>query len=1045
MSCGAPLGPGAGPSHDLRKLVTVVFADVTGSTAFGEHADPEAVRAALGRWFEAMCAVLERHGGVVEKFIGDAVVAVFGVPVVHEDDALRAVRAAAEMCTALDTLNADGMLWPDRALEMRTGVNTGEVVVGEARAGGSVATGDAVNVAARLQQAARPGEVLIGESTWRLVRNAVVAEPLRPLAVRGRDAPVGASRLVEVWAEAEAIPRSLRAPLVGRTRELRILRDAFDRAAAGPTSGLVTVLGDAGIGKSRLVREFLADLQAPVLVLRGRCLSYGDGITWWPVTEILRSIAGVHEGDDPEAVRAGLVDALGGAPDADAVALRLAELFSGSAVARRDELFWAVQRLLSRLAAERPVVVVLDDLHWAEPTLLDLVDHVIDWTRDVPLLVLCMARPEMLDARPAWGGGKPNATSLALEPLSAAETDLLVQELTTGAALPAATRDRIAEAADGNPLYLEQVLEMLVDDGFLVPTRTGTIVSGNLEHGAVPPTVRALLAARLDRLAAPERAALERAAVVGKQFERIEVQALTPEAEQDAVPVSLLALVRRGLIRPDWSAPDPGEAFRFRHLLIRDAAYEALPKTDRADLHERFATWLEATGRQIGSLDEIAGHHLSEAVRFRELLRLGEAATAPLRLRAGRRLAAAGNRALLRDDLPAAVRLLERAGGLLAATPREAAESLTALARAHSDGHDTAASAAAARAAVAAAEQSDDTDCLFRARLIEAYARWFVDPAASSQASSRLIEEARAWASVSGDLETLNASARLEGRMELMAGRHDRARAAHERQLDLALRLGRARDADDARRWIAHSLVWGTAPVADAIRRAEALESETSGVFARAFISSRLAMLHAIAGHRDEAARLLAESRAHVEDLGIPRGTVLAPVAVWLFLDDIPSTIASGRELVAQLRAVGDTLVRATAAGWLGLALARAGEIEEATAAADEARTVCSPDDMVGQMEWREAAAAIALARGDPGTAHSLASEAVEIAQQTDEAIDKAEALAILAQACWASGREDEARAALGEAIEIARHRGWQPGLARIKALREELRGATPA
>ena len=1045
MSCGTPFPAEAGTPHGVRKVVTVVFVDVAGSTALGERVDPEAVRATLGRWFEAMRAVLERHGGTVEKFIGDAVVALFGVPAVHEDDALRAVRAAAEMRTALDALNAVGALAGDLAMEMRVGVNSGEVIVGEARAGGSMATGDAVNVAARLQQIARPGDVLIGESTWRLVRDAVLAEPLDPLTVRGRDAPVGVRRLVAVRDSVEAIERTLRAPLVGRARELRTLRDAFDRVVAGPSPGLVTVLGGAGIGKSRLVREFLADVQAPALVLRGRCLSYGDGITWWPVTEILRSAAGVRADDPPEAIGARLAEALHDAPGADVVASRLTELFSGAAVARRDEIFWAFRRLLEWLAADRPVVVVLDDLHWAEPTLLDLVDHVVDWTRDVALLVLCMARPELLEARPAWGGGKPNAMSLALEPLSPAEIRLLVEALTSGAALPAAVQERITEAVDGNPLYLEQVLEMLLDDGFLVATRTGTLVAGDLDHLAVPPTVRALLAARLDRLAAPERATLERAAVVGKQFVRVEVEALTPEAERQDVRARLLALVRRELIRPDWSASDPDEAFRFRHLLIRDAAYEALPKSERAELHERFATWLEATDRRIAALDEIAGYHLAEAVRLRDELRPDDTSTSPLRLRAGRRLAAAGSRALQRDDLPAAVALLGRASELLAASPREAAETLIALAQAHSDGHDTAASAAAARAAVAAAEQSDDTGCLFRARLVESHSRSFVDPSASSQASSRLIEEASAWASTNGDLETLGAAARLEGFVEMTACRWDRARAAHERQLDHALRLGRARDADDARRWIAHSLVWGGAPVADAIARAEALESETSGAFARAFISSRLAMLHAIAGHKDEAARLLAESRAQVQDLGVPRATILAPVAVWYFLDDVAATIAGGREVIAQLRAVGDTAIRSTAAGWLGLALARVGEVKEAAIAADEARTLCSPDDMAAQMEWREAASAIALASGDPGTARSLASEAVKIARQTDMAIDTAEALAVLAQACRASGRDDEARAALRESEEIARHRGWQPGLARIAALQEELRGPTPA
>jgi class 3 adenylate cyclase len=1042
MSCGALLGSDGGAARELRKVVTVVFADVAGSTALGEHADPEAVRAALGRWFEAMRVAIERHGGTVEKFIGDAVVALFGVPVVHEDDALRAVRAAAEMRTALETMNAGG--GGDRLIEMRVGVNTGEVVVGEARAGGSMATGDAVNVAARLQQAARPGEILIGESTWRLVRDAAVAEPLEPLAVRGREALVAARRLIAVQAAAEAVSRTLRAPLVGRARELRILRDAFDRVLAGPSPGLVTVLGGAGIGKSRLVHEFLGEVWASTLVLRGRCLSYGDGITWWPVVEILRSIAGVQR-NDPEIVRARLTDALRGAQGSSIVASRLAELLGEQTTAGKDELFWAVRRLLEGLAAEQPVIVVLDDLHWAEPTLLDLVDHVLDWTRDVPLLILCMARPELLEARPGWGGGKSNSTSLALEPLAAVEIERLVDELTGGAALPPPVRERIAAAADGNPLYLEQVLEMLLDDGLLVPTHTGTLIAGDLAQVAIPPTVRALLAARLDRLAPPERATLERAAVVGKQFRRLEVAVLTPEADRPEVPARLLALARRELIRPDRAPSDLDETYRFRHLLIRDAAYEALPKRARADLHERFATWLESSDSGLAGLDEIAGHHLSEAVRLRDELGADDASTAPLRLRAGRRLSSAGSRALQRDDLPAAVRLLGRAAEFLAASPREAAEALRGLASAHGDSHDAGECAAAARAAVLAAERGGDTGTLYRTRIYEKRARAIVDPDSDLADSGSLLQEARDWAAEHDDVDTLMAVAWLEGWIELFACHWERARAAHERQLALALRLGRAHEADDARRMIGNALTWGAMPVVDAIARAETLRAEASSAFARAFMVSRLAILHATAGRDGEAARLLAESRGRVEELGIPWGIQLAEVSMWLCLDDIPAVIETSRKIIARLRSVGDTATMSTASAWLALALARAGRVEEAAEAVEESRALGAPDDIATQVGWRTAAAAVALAHDDTPAALAVATEAAGLARQTDAAIDIVQALLVLARACGAAGRDHDAWSALTEAEEIARRRGWERGLAQVEALGEELRGAPPA
>jgi class 3 adenylate cyclase len=370
-NCGAALAD-AVPHREVRKTVTIVFSDVTGSTALGERLDPEATRRLIQRYYDTMSAAVERHGGTVEKFIGDAVMAVFGIPTLHEDDALRAVRAAADMREALSALNDELERDFGVRIHARTGVNTGEVLAGE---GQTLAVGDAVNTAARLEQAAAPGEILLGDSTFRLVRDAVRAEDARPVTAKGKSDPLTAHRLLDVLAGAEAFTRRLDAPMIGRENELSQLSQAFERAVRERTPYLFTILGSAGIGKSRLVLEFLDRADGEATILLGRCLPYGEGITYWPLMEVLRRF------DDPEAEE--LLDRI---------------TREGAGVA--EEIAWATRTLLERSARERPVVLVLDDLHWAEPTFLDLVEHVADWSREAPMLLLTVARPELLDVRP---------------------------------------------------------------------------------------------------------------------------------------------------------------------------------------------------------------------------------------------------------------------------------------------------------------------------------------------------------------------------------------------------------------------------------------------------------------------------------------------------------------------------------------------------------------------------------------------------------------------------------------------------------------------
>jgi class 3 adenylate cyclase len=581
----------------VRKVVTIVFCDLTGSTALGGTIDPEALRARMRAYYEQTRAILERHGGTVEKFIGDAVMAVFGVPVAHEDDALRAVRAAWEMRAAV----------PELGFAARIGVNTGEVVTGE---GDTLVTGDAVNVAARLEQGAAPGDVLVGVETRRLVRNAVRVESVT-VDAKGKGEVV-AFRLVDVNMEAEGIARRFDTPLVGRRAELDQLRRAFDRTVHERRCHLFTLLGAAGVGKSRLVDEVLTSVDARVL--EGRCLDYGEGITYWPVVSILKQLREHGEAALERVIQGGTMP---------------------------NEVPWAVRTALEQAAAERPLIVVFDDVQWGEQTFLDLVDHISDLSRGAPILLLCVARPELLDIRPGWGGGKLNATTVLLEPLASEECVELIG--IHGGVGDDDVRARILAAADGNPLFVEEMVALVQENGDV----------------RVPATVQALLQARIDQLGLDERAVMERGAVEGEIFHRGAVAELARPRDVDP---QLVGLVRKELIHPTPPTLAGEQAFRFRHLLIRDAAYDSLPKQTRAELHERFAGWLDTHAQALVELDEIVGYHLEQAAGYRD--ELGQAA-GDLARRAGDRLAAAGRRAAERGDVPGGLKLLARAVALL--------------------------------------------------------------------------------------------------------------------------------------------------------------------------------------------------------------------------------------------------------------------------------------------------------------------------------------------------------------------------------------------
>jgi class 3 adenylate cyclase/tetratricopeptide (TPR) repeat protein len=1019
-TCGARL-EAALAGHESRRTVTIVFVDVAGSTALGEQLDPESLRALMGEFFDLARGVVERHGGIVEKFIGDAVMAVFGLPTIHEDDALRAVRAAEELRSRLAASHLAGRL------AIRTGINTGKVVAGDPDAGQRLVTGDAVNTAARLEQAAQPGEILLGLPTLRLVRGAVVTEEVPAIDARGKADPLRAFRLSSVDAAAELAARRSDVPLVGRERELARLRRSYEDAVAERRCGLFTLLGPAGVGKSRLVHELTAAVRGEATVLRGRALPYGEGITFWPIAEMVRGAAGVDETDDHEAAVAKLRALVADVPEADEIVRSVATAVGiADGEIDRDDLFRAVRRLFETLASKRPLVAVFDDLQWAEPTLIDLVEHVIDWSSGSPILVVVLARPELLDLRPTWGGGKLDAQTVLLEGLGEGDVRDLARAL-LGGDVDDALLDRVEAVAEGNPLFVEQLVAMLVEDGHLV--RDGDRWQARLEFGEieVPPTISALLAARLDRLPSGERALAARASVVGRVFERLAVAELSPETDRADVSAGLHSLVRRELIRPDRSAEAP-DTFRFRHILIRDAAYDALPKRERAELHARFADWLESTtGGRLAEFEEIVGYHLDQAVRYREELGLEDEGTLALRRRAVARLAEAGTRASDRSDLHAAVRLLGRATELARGTEIDVLETLLELGTTFLDLARYADAERTLSEAEATARRVGDRARAARAEILSLVTRLQQDPTVLGEDVEALANRHEATLEAARYGRGLVDLWIARGLVGLTQSRWAASTIAHERALVEAERVGAVGLTDLIYSWLANALVWGPTPAEDGIARCRELVDKARSRRAKASILARMSILIAYAGRPDEARRGLIDARATMADLGIAPvmlGGNLGAAEIEFAAGDYDRAaelLFAGRDYLA---AAGETGVRSTVEGLLALALARLGRDSEAIEVSHESEAHAAADDMASQMAFRAGRALASAHLGRLDDALELSAEALEIAARTDQMNEVAQVAEVHAEVLMAAGRGDEAKAALETAIEGYERKG---------------------
>ncbi|MDP9343032.1 MAG: AAA family ATPase [Actinomycetota bacterium] len=1027
LNCGATLQAAPAPSRETRKTVTVVFSDVTGSTQLGERLDPETLRRLMSRYFAEMKTVLERHGGTVEKFIGDAVMAVFGIPVLHEDDALRACRAAVEMREALAAMNKEVERDLGVSIVARTGVNTGEVVAGDPAAGQTLVTGDAVNTAARLEQAAPPGDVLIGDPTYRLVRDAVVAEPVEPVAAKGKAEPVPAYRLLEVHPTALGHARRLDSPMVGRDRELNLLLQAFDRTSSERSCHLFTVLGSAGVGKSRLVAEFLGRVGDRGTVLRGRCLPYGEGITFWPVAEAVKQAAGIEDGDTPERARERIAELVASEEHGQVVAGHVSQvlgLIADSAVP--EETFWAIRALFEALARRRPVVLVLDDVHWGEATLLDLVEHIADWSRDAPILLVCLARPELLDARPAWGGGKMNSSSILLEPLSAEDASTLVHNLVGAADLPTQVADRITEAAEGNPLFVEEMLGMLIDEGLLVREGGAWAPVGDLSTVSVPPTIQALLAARLDRLGIDQRAVIERASVVGKEFWRGAVMELTQEPLRPAVPESLMALVRKELIRPGRSAFAGDEAFRFRHLLIRDAAYDSIPKEVRAELHERFAAWLErATGDRVVEYEEILAYHLEETVRYRSELGQTDQRTAALGEEAAERLASAGRRALARGDMTAAANLLGRAVKLLPNNSEFRAWLLPDLVEARIEHGDLASGVEALDEADRAAEALGDVGLGWRARILRAFLNMSMDPSGSQASALPLLEQADRELDAIGDVSGRALVWNRKGLLLFWLGSCAEGLEAMEQALALARAAADRRVEIDSLALLFGPLLWGPTPVNEAERAARGLQGTQR---LEAFALGLRSYLAALTGRADEARALSIECLRILRDIGnrlmVAVGQAIFVGEVFKLAEDLETAERIQRAGVDELAAMGETGYLSTAAGYLADTLLSLGKPEEASRYVEMARDLGQEDDFSTQVLWRRAHGLILSRQGRHEEAEATLRDSLAIVERSDYLVEHADVLAALAEALGSAGRPEEAARRVRQAIAMYERKG---------------------
>ena len=1026
LACGSALAA-APPPQEFRKIVTIVFSDLKGSTAMGEKLDSESLREVMTRYFDSMSAELERHGGVVEKFIGDAIMAVFGLPKLHEDDALRAVRAAADMQRAQAKLNDElERHWGVR-LTVRTGVNTGEVVAGDPTSGQRLVTGDAVNVAARLEQAAGAQEVLLGDLTYRLVRDYVDVEEVEPLELKGKSKPVPAYRLVGVKESSER-QRRLDSPMIGRDRELEQLSGALEGAIDTRTSRLVTIVGEAGVGKSRLIDEFVRSVEERAQVLRGRCLPYGDGITFWPLAEAVRQAAGIVERDTMESAKAKIA---GLTTDSDVVERVESVIGLSSTLFPVEELVWGARKLLEELAQARPLVVLFEYIHWAEATFLELLEQVVGGTEDAQLLILASARHELVERLPEWSTGGQSAR-IELERLSADDAGEIAEHLLGATGLDARIRSRIATAAEGNPLFVEQFLSMLIDEGLIRFEGGSWRATEQIDNVNVPPTIQALLASRIDHLEPDERTVIEPASVIGHLFVRDAVRHLVQEHVRDDLDAKLSALTDKQLVQPDPTRVSEEGAFRFHHILIRDTAYEGVLKRARATYHEHFVEWADSVNREGAiEFEEILGYHLEQAHRYlSELGPLDETGRA-LGNDGSRRLAAAGRRAFARGDVRAAVNLLGRAVALL---PEDESARLQLL----PDYGEALLQVGRFEEAWVILDEAVEKAGTVALPLVAAHAslvRLLVRLRAGDTKSWRedaavTIAEAMAVFQESEDHAGTAKAWRLLAWTHGTACHFALAAEAQENALEYARLADDVRQQARAATAYAAAAVFGPTQVLEAIDRCEHMVEQVQATGDRHAEGVLLALLGSLFGMRgsfDRARELSGQGRAMLEDLGLGLEGALVDIEAWrvnMLADDPVAAEREIRRAYDALHAAGEKFILSTVAGLLAQTLYKMDRLDEVEELSRLAEELATDDDVDTQALWRCVRAKVLARQGAFDSAEAHMHEALEILGSTDAVLLKFGALLDLAEVYRLSEREADSRAALADAIQLAELKG---------------------
>ncbi len=1029
-ACGAALAARPADDAALRKVVTIVFADLVGSTALHERLDAESVRRFMDDYYVAMRGAVEAHGGTVTQLLGDGVKAVFGAPRVAEDDAIRAVRAAVAMQRAFRALVSESSA-AIGATGLRVAVNTGEVIASE----GSEIIGDPVNVAARLQEEARDGDVVIGEATRRIVGELVTLAPMGAFALKGRSEKVTAWRVASL----ERPVGASATPFVGRESELRRILSVYDGAVFDERARLAAVLGSPGLGKSRVIGEVARRLGGQATVLLARCESAG-GTTFAPIAEALRAQLALDVGASAEAVQAALDAVLrDGEAEPARIASGIRALLAGTP-APPEETFFAVRRYLTALAKQQPVVLAIDDLQWAEPLLLDLTEHLVQWATDVPLFVLIAARPELRDARSSLAATGPLvAEVVTLAGLDAGAATRLAANVIGAEDLPAAVAVRVLATSEGNPLFLGELVRMLVQDGALKREGDRWTASADLAQLEMPPTIQALLAARIERLSPEERTVLERAAVIGRQFSRAAVTALLPRDLAD-LDRQLEALRRSELVEPDtgWFLGEP--ALRFHHVLIRDAAYRRLLKNKRAELHERFADWVASRVSDAAEHDETLGWHLEQAhAHLGELGPLDEHGRA-LGERASRHLAAAGRRALARDDVPLAASLIGRAIDRL-----ETGDALRA---------DLAldwCEALLAAGEVGTAATAIDELGRFAAdsERLRAWHTCFIGERASLtdpqalRATADTVAAAADQLAAAGDAAGEAMAHFVHARALAQLGRVGACEAALDRALAAARRGGDRRRANAVLAGAPLAALWGPSPVTRASGRCLDVVRVlriTQGAPAVEAVALRCqGVLESLRGRSEAARRMIATSRRMVEELGITHRLLEADVFaghIELIEGDPAAAERCLRPAYEGLRELGHGIIAAQAAALLGRALLAQGRAEEAEALSHESEKLAG-DELKGAISWRSVRAEALARRGDAAAAVELARAAVELAAASDALLDHADARTALGAALRAAGRVAEADAEERRAVEL-----WEAKGATLLAERARNEGA---